>query len=136
MSAVTSTHDHHDFVPGPDGQALERPRWRDRKRYAWLLGLIVPLLPFISWGLVELTGLGVFWFYGPLFIFGVFPLLDLIAGLDATTRPTASSSGSSRTATTAGAPTCSCRCSTRGWCSRAGCGRTAACRCSSRWGWR
>ena len=31
---------------------------RDPKRYAWLLGLIVPLLPFIAWGLVELTGLG------------------------------------------------------------------------------
>ena len=87
MSAVTSTHDHHDFAPGPDGQALEQPRWRDRKRYAWLLGLIVPLLPFISWGLVELTGLGVFWFYGPVLIFGVFPLLDLIAGLDASNPP-------------------------------------------------
>ena len=80
MSTVTSTHDHHDFVPGPDGQALERPRWRDRKRYAWLLGLIVPLLPFISWGLVELTGLGVFWFFGPVLMFGVFPLIDLLAG--------------------------------------------------------
>jgi alkane 1-monooxygenase len=87
MSAVTSTHDHHDFAPGPDGQALEQPRWRDRKRYAWLLGLIVPLLPFISWGLVELTGLGVFWFYGPVLIFGVFPLLDLIVGLDASNPP-------------------------------------------------
>ena len=31
-------------------------RWRDRKRYAWLLGLIVPTLPFLAWGLVELTG--------------------------------------------------------------------------------
>ena len=87
MSAVTSTHDHHDFAHGPDGQALEQPRWRDRKRYAWLLGLIVPLLPFISWGLVELTGLGVFWFYGPVLVFGVFPLADLLVGMDAQNPP-------------------------------------------------
>jgi alkane 1-monooxygenase len=62
-------------------------RWRDRKRYAWLLGLIVPLLPFISWGLVEATGLGVFWFYGPVLIFGVFPLFELLIGLDASNPP-------------------------------------------------
>jgi alkane 1-monooxygenase len=61
--------------------------WRDRKRYAWLLGLIVPLLPFISWGLVEATGVGAFWFYGPVLIFGVFPLLDLLIGLDASNPP-------------------------------------------------
>ncbi len=66
---------------------LAVPRWRDSKRYAWLLGLIVPLLPFISWGLVEVTGLGVFWFYGPALIFGVFPLLDLLVGLDASNPP-------------------------------------------------
>ncbi len=62
-------------------------KWRDRKRYAWLLGLIVPLLPFISWGLVEVTGLGVLWFYGPVLIFGVFPLLDLLVGLDSSNPP-------------------------------------------------
>jgi alkane 1-monooxygenase len=66
---------------------LETPTWRDEKRYAWLLGLIVPLLPFISWGLVEATGIGVLWFYGPMLIFGIFPLLDLLVGLDATNPP-------------------------------------------------
>jgi alkane 1-monooxygenase len=65
---------------------MEAP-WHDHKRYAWLLGLIVPLLPFISWGLVEATGLGVLWFYGPVLIFGVFPLLDVISGLDASNPP-------------------------------------------------
>jgi alkane 1-monooxygenase len=62
-------------------------RWRDHKRYLWLLGLIVPTLPFLAWGLVEATGLGVFWFYGPFLVFGVFPLLDLIVGLDAENPP-------------------------------------------------
>jgi alkane 1-monooxygenase len=65
----------------------DAPAWHDRKRYAWLLGLIVPLLPFISWGLVEATGLGVLWFYGPVLIFAVFPLLDLMIGLDASNPP-------------------------------------------------
>jgi alkane 1-monooxygenase len=66
---------------------VQAPTWRDSKRYAWLLGLIVPLLPFISWGLVEATGWGVLWFYGPVLIFGVFPLLDVLAGLDASNPP-------------------------------------------------
>src|SRR4051794_2202360 len=60
----------------------EPTAWRDRKRHLWLLGLVVPTLPFGAWALVQLTGLGVFWFYGPVLIFGVFPLLDLLIGLD------------------------------------------------------
>jgi alkane 1-monooxygenase len=67
--------------------AEQSPPWHDSKRYAWLLGLIVPLLPFISWGLVEATGIGAFWFYGPVLIFAVFPLLDLLVGLDASNPP-------------------------------------------------
>jgi alkane 1-monooxygenase len=65
----------------------ESVSWRDPKRYLWLLGLVVPTLPFLAWGLVELTGLGVFWFYGPVLVFGIFPLLDLIVGLDARNPP-------------------------------------------------
>jgi len=61
--------------------------WRDPKRYYWLLGLVVPTLPFLAWALVELTGLGVFWFYGPVLVFGIFPLLDLAVGLDARNPP-------------------------------------------------
>ena len=76
--------DAHEMTPAA---SLAAPRWHDRKRYAWLLGLIVPLLPFISWGLVEVTGIGAFWFYGPVLIFGVFPLLDLLVGLDASNPP-------------------------------------------------
>ena len=42
--------------------AAEEPleaSWTDPKRYLWLLGLVVPLIPFIAWGLVEATGLGI-----------------------------------------------------------------------------
>lgn len=61
--------------------------WRDPKRHAWLLGLIVPLLPFGTWGLVEATGVGAFWFFGPVLVFCIFPALDLWIGMDARNPP-------------------------------------------------
>jgi alkane 1-monooxygenase len=69
------------------GAPLTPARWRDPKRYAWLLGLIVPTLPFLSWGLVQVTGLELFWFYGPILVFAFFPLLDLLIGVDAQNPP-------------------------------------------------
>ncbi len=61
--------------------------WRDPKRYAWLLGLIVPTLPFLAWGLVHLTGVPAFWFFGPVLVFAIFPPLDLALGMDARNPP-------------------------------------------------
>ncbi len=61
--------------------------WRDPKRYAWLLGLLIPTLPFLAWLLVHATGLGILWFYGPLLIFAIFPLLDLLIGTDSANPP-------------------------------------------------
>jgi alkane 1-monooxygenase len=61
--------------------------WRDSKRRLWLLGLLVPTLPFMSWGLVETTGHGVFWWWGPFFLFAVMPLLDTAVGLDRANPP-------------------------------------------------
>jgi alkane 1-monooxygenase len=70
------------------GDSEEQPTtWTDPKRHAWLLGLVVPTLPFLAWGLVELTGLGAFWFWGPVVVFGFFPLLDLAIGMDARNPP-------------------------------------------------
>jgi alkane 1-monooxygenase len=89
MSAAPTLSDvpTHTVRP-PSGQGAEAaPTWRDPKRYAWLLGLIVPTLPFLTWGLVHATGLAVFWFYGPFLVFGVFPLLDLAIGMDARNPP-------------------------------------------------
>jgi alkane 1-monooxygenase len=76
-----------DPLSGADPLAPASVAWRDAKRYAWLLGLLIPTLPFITWGLVELTGLGVLWFYGPFLVFGIFPLLDLMIGMDARNPP-------------------------------------------------
>src|SRR5919197_3671457 len=65
----------------------ERPDWRDRKRYLWLLGTVVPLFMFAGWGLVNLTGSGVFWWIGPMVVYLVIPLLDLLIGDDASDAP-------------------------------------------------
>jgi alkane 1-monooxygenase len=65
----------------------QRLQWTDPKRYLWLLGLVVPLLPFIAFGLVKLTGLGLMWWAGPLVVFVVIPLLDLAIGKDSSNPP-------------------------------------------------
>ena len=61
--------------------------WIDHKRYLWLFGLLVPLFPFIGGGLATVTGLGIFWYLGPLLILGIIPVLDLIAGTDRANPP-------------------------------------------------
>jgi len=81
MEALTHSHDHGSEIE------LNPATWRDGKRYAWLLGLIVPFAPFLAWGSVELTGLDAFWFFGPLLVFVAFPILDIAIGLDATNPP-------------------------------------------------
>ena len=68
-------------------EELTPATWKDGKRYAWMLGLLVPTLPFIAFGLVELTGVGAFWFFGPLLVFAIFPALDVLVGLDARNPP-------------------------------------------------
>jgi alkane 1-monooxygenase len=62
-------------------------RWRDRKRYLWALGLVVPLLPFGARDLVEDTGLSVFWWFGPVWILVLVPILDTALGTDTSNPP-------------------------------------------------
>ena len=63
------------------------PAWTDPKRYLWLLGLIVPLIPFMAWGLVQATGAGAFYWFGPVLVFAIIPALDLLIGKDAANPP-------------------------------------------------
>jgi alkane 1-monooxygenase len=65
----------------------ERPEWRDGKRYLWLLGAVVPMFVFAGWGMVNLTGLGVFWWMGPLWLYLLIPALDVMFGADPTNPP-------------------------------------------------
>jgi alkane 1-monooxygenase len=83
MEAATHSHAHTHAVESE----LNPATWRDPKRYAWLLGLIVPILPFLAWGYVQLTGIGAFWFFGPMLVFVIFPLLDIAIGMDAKNPP-------------------------------------------------
>ncbi len=77
MEAATSE-------PGTEGLKVS---WQGPKRYLWLLGLVVPMIPFIAWALVEITGLGVFWWFGPFLVFGILPCLDTLIGKDSENPP-------------------------------------------------
>lgn len=61
--------------------------WVDGKRHLWILGLVVPLLPFIGGGLALETGIGLFWWIGPLWLYGMIPLLDFLIGADPNNPP-------------------------------------------------
>ncbi len=65
----------------------QRPDWRDKKRYLWLLGAAVPAFLFAGWGLVNVTGLGLFWWMGPIFVYVIIPVLDLFFGDDPSNPP-------------------------------------------------
>jgi alkane 1-monooxygenase len=80
-AADSHHHRHHDEAE------VNPATWRDPKRYAWLLGIIVPLAPFMAWGSVALTGFAGFWLLGPLLVFVAFPILDIAVGMDATNPP-------------------------------------------------
>lgn len=62
-------------------------RWRDKKRYLWVLGLIVPLLPFGAANWVRDSGWTGFYFAGPVFILVIIPVLDWVFGTDRSNPP-------------------------------------------------
>jgi len=62
-------------------------QWIDSKRYLWLLGVPVTLLPLVGGLLVSATGNALFWWM-PMFFFYVFlPLMDWIIGVDNSNPP-------------------------------------------------
>ena len=61
--------------------------WKDKKRYLWLIGLVVPSLAFLAIGLYAATDWGVWLWLGPVVILGIVPAIDLIAGLDRSNPP-------------------------------------------------
>ncbi|EON24188.1 alkane 1-monooxygenase [Nocardioides sp. CF8] len=68
----------------PEGSTT---RWKDTKRYLWLIGLVVPTLAFLGYGLWAATGIGAFFWIGPVVILVIVPAIDLIAGLDRSNPP-------------------------------------------------
>ncbi|WP_159229926.1 alkane 1-monooxygenase [Mycolicibacterium vanbaalenii] len=78
----------HQFKTRTGRQPVVASRgWRDRKRYVWLLGLIIPTLVPMSWLAVTVTGWGVFWWSGPTLMLLVIPALDYLVGPDAENPP-------------------------------------------------
>jgi alkane 1-monooxygenase len=74
-------HHHHEHVD------VNPAEWTDGKRYAWLLGIVVPLAPFFAYLYWSLTGIGAFWFIGPVLVFVIFPVLDFAIGHDSANPP-------------------------------------------------
>jgi len=73
------------FTGTVDGASVS---WRDRRRYLWPLGLVVPLLPFAAAQWAESAGwTRILWFAGPLWVLLVIPLLDAILGEDRSNPP-------------------------------------------------
>jgi alkane 1-monooxygenase len=64
-----------------------RDVWWDGKRYLWTVGLVVPLLPFVAMGLHAWTGWTATLFAGPIIVYGLIPLLDLLGSKDKTNPP-------------------------------------------------
>jgi alkane 1-monooxygenase len=67
--------------------AAAAPAWKDKKRYLWILGLVVPMLPITGLVLHESTGWSGWFWLTPVAFLGVIPLLDLISGYDDTNPP-------------------------------------------------
>ncbi|MCK5891668.1 fatty acid desaturase [Aeromicrobium sp.] len=63
------------------------PLWRDKKRYLWVLGLVVPMLPLTGLALENATGLELWLWMTPVVFLGLIPLIDLAAGYDDTNPP-------------------------------------------------
>ncbi|WP_175992229.1 alkane 1-monooxygenase [Burkholderia vietnamiensis] len=63
--------------------------WSDGKRYLWLLGAVTITLPILAAQLALSTGVHLFWWFGPLFAFGVIPILDTLIGDDRDNPPEA-----------------------------------------------
>jgi alkane 1-monooxygenase len=61
--------------------------WQDKKRHLWLIGLLMPSLPFIGVGLHQLTGWGVWLWIGSIVVFIIVPAIDLVVGLDRANPP-------------------------------------------------
>ncbi|NKF21074.1 alkane 1-monooxygenase [Solimonas marina] len=63
------------------------PAWRDNKRYLWPLGGLIMLLVPIAGVIYGATGWGWAWWLGPIVVYGLIPLADLLIGTDTNNPP-------------------------------------------------
>lgn len=69
---------------------LSAPAWTDKKRYLWLLGIVVMGLPLYGYGLYRWTGLSLFFWVTPLIVYTLIPLFDRLIGEDESNPPDSS----------------------------------------------
>jgi alkane 1-monooxygenase len=74
----------HTLTAEVDGQVRT---WRDTKRWLWMLGLVVPILPMAGAGMVDGTGWELFYWMGPIWILVLIPLADVLIGTDRANPP-------------------------------------------------
>ncbi|WP_456698636.1 fatty acid desaturase [Aeromicrobium sp. P5_D10] len=72
---------------GAANVAYQAAKWKDRKRYLWVMGLVVPVLPLVGIALQSTTGVGAWLWLAPVVFLGLVPLIDLITGRDNTNPP-------------------------------------------------
>lgn len=73
-----------DLAPTPERAVT---KWKDGRRYVWLWGLLVPLMPFGAYFMARGTGSDWSWYSGPMWVLGVIPLLDWIRKQDTENPP-------------------------------------------------
>ena len=66
---------------------MDAAGWTDDKKYLWLMGAPIALLPVIGYGFYALTGWGVFWWFAPLVFYGLIPIVDWLVGDDRSNPP-------------------------------------------------
>jgi alkane 1-monooxygenase len=87
--ATAHAHEHESIELNPPES------WHDTKRFAWMLAVVIPMAPFIAYGIsAAIVALGgsqelgntAYWL-GPVLIFIIFPALDHIIGTDSENPP-------------------------------------------------
>lgn len=61
--------------------------WKDKKRYLWLIGLVVPSLAIVAALVYIVTGQTWIFWIGPIVLFVIVPALDFIFGFDSSNPP-------------------------------------------------
>jgi alkane 1-monooxygenase len=65
-----------------DSTRGRRASWRDGRRYLWPSAVVVPILPFLSFGIVRQTGDSGWWWLTAVMVFVVIPAMDVLGGDD------------------------------------------------------
>jgi alkane 1-monooxygenase len=74
----------HEWIPAPT------VAWKDPKSWLWVIALMVPILIFAGIGAWKQTGSEAFFWYTPLYVFVIVPILDVVTGKDMSNPPESS----------------------------------------------